>query len=206
VALRERQKRNLMATLLLSQGVPMICGGDELGRTQGGNNNGYCQDNEISWLDWSLDEDQRRLLDFTSRLVHLRHQHPNLRRRNFFLGRPIHGAEVRDIIWLRPDGQEMTDAEWSALYLRSLGMLIAGEPLDAALGESEPAVDAAFLLLVNAYWEGVVFTIPAPPAGARWEVVADTDEPHLEPGERFFEPGSINIIGPRSLALLRETS
>ena len=183
----------------------MLCGGDEMGRTQGGNNNAYCQDNEISWIDWQPERDQRRLLDFTRRLIHLRNEHPTLHRRNFFQGRRIHGDEVRDVDWFRPDGHEMTDDEWAAPYVRSLGMLLNGEPMDEAVGEPEPAVDAAFLLLVNAYWEGVVFTIPAPPTGARWEVVADTDEPELQPGQRFFEPGSINIIGPRSLALLRET-
>jgi len=202
IALRERQKRNFLATLLLSQGVPMLLGGDELGRTQQGNNNAYCQDNEISWFHWTLDERQQQLLAFTRRLIALRRAHPNLRRRNFFHGQPIYGSAARDILWLRPDGREMTVAEWQASWIRSLGMMISGEPADAVAGE--PAPDAAFLLLLNAYWEGVAFTLPAPPAGARWEVVADTDEPELQPGQRFFAPGAVNIIGPRSLALLRE--
>jgi glycogen operon protein len=135
IALRERQKRNFLATLLLSQGVPMLLGGDELGRTQQGNNNAYCQDNEISWFHWTLDERQQQLLAFTRRLIALRRAHPNLRRRNFFHGRPIYGSAARDILWLRPDGREMTVAEWQASWIRSLGMMISGEPADAVAGE-----------------------------------------------------------------------
>src|SRR5213075_765326 len=109
VALRERQKRNFLATLFFSQGVPMLCGGDELGRTQGGNNNAYCQDNQTSWYDWELDEPRQALLAFTRRLIELRQRHPNLRRRKFFLGRPIRGSDVKDITWFTPDGEEMTE-------------------------------------------------------------------------------------------------
>ena len=113
-ALRARQKRNLMATLFLSQGVPMISGGDEMGRTQRGNNNAYCQDNENSWTRWNLSDDQRAFFEFTCRVVHLMHEHPVLRRRHFFQGRQIRGSGVRDIMWLSRSGQEMTDAEWNA--------------------------------------------------------------------------------------------
>jgi isoamylase len=204
IALRERQKRNLLATLIFSQGVPMLCGGDEMGRTQHGNNNAYCQDNEISWVNWKLDDRQRDLLDFTCRLIALRQQHPNLRRRGFFQGRPIHGEEVRDIHWLRPDGGEMTEAEWQTDWIRTLGVLFTGEPLDEAVGDPEPALDAAFLLLLNAYWENVDFVLPEPPVGGRWEVVVDTDEPTLLPGQRFLTAGQTHGCGSRSLVLLRE--
>jgi glycogen operon protein len=129
--LRARQMRNLMATLLLSQGVPMIVAGDEMGRTQLGNNNAYCQDNEISWLDWTANADARNQLEFTRYVVDLRQRHPVLRRRRFFFGRQVHGANIRDIMWLRPDGQEMTDDEWTAGYQRCLGMLLNGQ----AMGE-----------------------------------------------------------------------
>jgi glycogen operon protein len=112
--LRERQKRNFLATLLFSQGTPMICGGDERGRTQLGNNNSYAQDNEISWFDWSDSESARALYEFTCRAVQIRREHPALRRKKFFQGRAIRGSEVHDIAWLQPDGQEMTDAEWDA--------------------------------------------------------------------------------------------
>src|SRR5262249_36547418 len=122
VALRERQKRNLLATLFFSQGVPMLCGGDEIGRTQQGNNNAYCQDNEISWYDGALDEPRRALLAFTRRLIELRQRHPNLRRRKFFQGRPIRGSDVKDITWLSPDGTEMTEEDWAAGWQRCFGM------------------------------------------------------------------------------------
>src|SRR6185295_1682576 len=120
--LRERQKRNMLVTLFLSQGVPMICGGDEIGRTQRGNNNAYCQDNELSWHNWKLDRPARELLAFVRQLFTLRQQHPVLRRRRFFQGRRIRGSEVKDIAWFNPDGKEMTDEEWNQGFVRTLGM------------------------------------------------------------------------------------
>ncbi|MCC6626535.1 MAG: glycogen debranching protein GlgX [Chloroflexi bacterium] len=203
IALRERQKRNFLATLLLSQGVPMLCGGDEIGRTQGGNNNAYCQDNEISWLDWRLDERAAALLDFTRYLVHLRDQHPNLRRRNFVRLHDHHGAG-QGIRWLRPDGQELGDAEWEADWMRSLGLLLSGEPRDGSDGRAKPALDNAFLVLLNAYWAGVNFTLPPAPGGGHWEVLIDTEDPTLAPGARTLAAGAVDTAGPRSLMLLRE--
>ena len=133
---RERQKRNMLATLLLSQGVPMICGGDEIGRTQNGNNNAYCQDNEISWVDWNLDDRKKALLEFTTSLIALRREHPNLHRRKFFQDRSISpgavekrqvdGLEVQDVAWYRPDGEQMTEEEWTAGSIRCLGVRLSG--------------------------------------------------------------------------------
>ncbi|HEY5909866.1 MAG TPA: glycogen debranching protein GlgX, partial [Verrucomicrobiae bacterium] len=128
--LRDRQRRNLLATLLFSQGVPMICGGDEIGRTQQGNNNAYCQDNEISWYDWNLDERQQAFLDFVCRLISFRRKHPNLRRHKYFQGRPIRGTNVKDVVWVKADGAEMTDEEWSAGWHRALGLRLDGDALE----------------------------------------------------------------------------
>jgi glycogen operon protein len=128
--LREQQKRNLMASLILSVGVPMISGGDEMSRTQRGNNNAYCQDNELSWTPWDLTPSQREFLEFTQRLVHLRRQQPVLTRRKYFQGRSIRGAGVKDIYWLDPSGREMTDEAWTAPFVRSLGVLMVGDAID----------------------------------------------------------------------------
>src|SRR5690606_9128904 len=149
-ALRARQKRNLLATLLFSQGVPMILGGDELGRTQRGNNNAYCQDNEISWYDWDLDEEDRAFLAFARQVIALRRAHPALRRRRFFSGREIRGADVKDVQWLRPDGREMGEDDWADGCFATLAVFLAGD----ALGEVDPATrapvrDDDLLLMLN---------------------------------------------------------
>jgi glycogen operon protein len=200
---RERQKRNFLATLLLSQGVPMIGGGDEISRTQRGNNNAYCQDNEISWYDWNLNEDQRRLLDFTRRLIALRREHPNFRRRKFFQGRRIRGSDIKDITWFRADGHEMTDEEWENGWTRTFGMRLAGEALDEVDEWGEPVRDDTFLLLLNAHHETVDFVLPDGSASTCWERVLDTattDEPATpvrhDGGETY------PLVG-RSLALFR---
>src|SRR5581483_796708 len=130
VVLRARQQRNFLATLLLSQGVPMLQAGDEIGRTQQGNNNAYCQDNEISWIDWNLDRSRRELLKFTQFLIQLFHRHPVLRRRKFFQGRKIHGSEVKDLSWFRPDGKELTPEDWNVGYARCLGLRLAGDAIE----------------------------------------------------------------------------
>ncbi len=184
IALREKQKRNFMATLLLSQGVPMICGGDEFGRTQGGNNNAYCQDNEISWYDWALDENQKRLLEFTKKLIDLRRDHPILRRRKFFQGRNIRGLGIKDIMWLRPDGSEMTDEDWNASWIRCFGMLLAGELLNETDAFGEPLEDETFLVLLNSYHEPVKFALAPPLSGMKWGLqYATTSEACLTDGE-----------------------
>ncbi len=167
---RERQKRNFLATLLLSQGVPMICGGDEIGRGQKGNNNAYAQDNEIAWYDWDLDDRRKNLLDFTRRLIAFRREHPNLHRRKFFQDRKIDpagaerveiaGAQVRDITWVRQDGSEMTEDEWNAGWIRALGMRLSGETLDDVNGVGEPIKDDTFLILLNSHHEALQFCLP----------------------------------------------
>src|SRR5438093_3815244 len=159
-ALRERQKRNFLTTLLLSQGVPMISHGDELGRTQRGNNNAYCQDNDISWIDWNLDADKRAILNLTRKLVHLRLSQPALRRRQYFQGRSIRGGAVKDVAWLAPDGREMTDEKWNADFVLSLGMLLNGNAIEEVDERGEPIVGDTLLVLLNGHHDKVPFTLP----------------------------------------------
>ncbi|HEX4338796.1 MAG TPA: glycogen debranching protein GlgX [Polyangiaceae bacterium] len=177
--LRARQQRNLLATLLLSQGTPMICGGDELGRTQDGNNNAYCQDNETSWLDWNLDDERKAFLEFTRKLLRIRAEHPALRRAKFFKGRRIHGTDINDIVWVRHDGKGMTDDDWSSSDTRALGMVIAGNGLDEVNEMGEPLTDDDLLLLVNAGHEPLEFTMPEAVQGPeRWTLLVDTNDDH----------------------------
>ncbi|MFB3816460.1 MAG: glycogen debranching protein GlgX [Candidatus Methylomirabilales bacterium] len=203
VALRERQKRNFLATLLFSQGVPMLCGGDELGRTQQGNNNAYCQDNEISWYDWKLDRRARSLLEFTQRCIRLRRRHPALRRRQFFFGRRIHGSEVKDLTWFRPGGREMTEEDWNNGLTRCLGLRIAGDALDEVDARGEPVRDETLLILLNAFWEPVPFVLPAHKAGVRWEVLLDTRTPDGRRRSRPLKGGEPYDLEARSLTLFR---
>jgi glycogen operon protein len=199
---RERQKRSLMATLLLSQGVPMICGGDELSRTQHGNNNAYAQDNEISWFDWELDDRRGRFLSFVVRLLRERQSHPSLQRRSFFLGRPLRGSEIKDVTWLRTDGQEMDDIEWSTVWLRCFGMRLDGSLNDVDdLGE--PLNDDVLLLLLNADESDIDFTLPAPKQEAPWLMVLDTARPEVMADTEKYASGKAYRLAARSLALLR---
>jgi glycogen operon protein len=201
--LRERQKRNLLAFLLLSQGVPMVCGGDEIGRTQQGNNNAYCQDNELGWLDWNLDERRQALLEFSRRLIRFRREHPTLRRRKFFHGRRIRGSEVKDITWLRADGGEMTDEEWNSGWVRTLGMRLSGEGLGMVDEAGQPLTDDTLLILLNAHHETVRFSLPTGASRVRWEILIDTHKPHVPPGRRVFRGGKALPIAGRSLMVLR---
>jgi len=204
LGLRERQKRNILATLLLSQGVPMLCGGDEMGRTQRGNNNAYCQDTEISWVDWKLSKPQQSLLTFTRSLIALRQQHPVFRRRRFFQGRRIRGTEVKDLSWLRPDGKEMTDEDWAKGYVRCLGVRLAGHAIEEKDPKGRPLLDETFLVLLNAHHEPRPFTLPAHKRGVRWQPVFDTalydadDKPVV-----LYRGGEQYDLEARSLALLR---
>jgi glycogen operon protein len=168
--LRLRQMKNFMATLLLSQGVPMICGGDEVAHTQGGNNNAYCQDNEISWFPWTLSESQNELLEFTRQLVHLRLSHPNFRRHKFVRRRKIHPENTRDSIWLSPSGQELSGEEWS--WQRSFQLVLNGKKLEWLDRDGKLVTDSSFLLLFNAHHEPVEFLMPS---GA-WKQVLRTDK------------------------------
>jgi isoamylase len=200
---REKQKRNFIATLLLSQGVPMLCGGDEMGRTQAGNNNAYCQDNEISWFDWDLSDADRDLLEFTRRAAELRREHPVFRRRHFFQGRRIRGSELEDIRWLRPDGAEMDDEEWSTPLVRSFAIVLGGDAMLEWNEEGERVRDDTFLLLFNGAPETIPFTLPEVPAPACWEVVLDTGRPAWEQTAEAPEPGSPLPLEGRSLVVLR---
>jgi len=205
-ALRARQQRNLLATLLLSQGTPMLLAGDERGRTQQGNNNAYCQDNELSWLDWNLDNAGRDLLDFTRQLIALRKAHPVLRRRNFFQGRTIHGGDVKDIGWYRPDGVQMSDAEWDNGLVRCLGMLLNGQLMDEQNMSGQKVYDDVLLLLLNAYHEAIPFTLPVAPGGSddpdgpAWQVLLDTTVDGAR--HHAFAPGTAYELPGRSLVLL----
>ncbi|HXU88358.1 MAG TPA: glycogen debranching protein GlgX, partial [Methylomirabilota bacterium] len=176
-ALRERQKRNFLGILLLSQGVPMICGGDEVGRTQRGSNNAYCQDNGLSWLDWKLGKKERDLLMFTRYVSRLRRRHPVFRREHFFFGRPISGSEVKDLTWFRYDGREMTEADWTNAYTRAFGLRLAGDAITELDDMGHRIVDDTFLVLLNAHHEPLGFTLPAHRKNVRWEPMLDTREP-----------------------------
>ncbi|TXF11985.1 glycogen debranching protein GlgX [Pelomicrobium methylotrophicum] len=203
-ALRARQKRNLLATLLLSQGVPMLLAGDEICRTQRGNNNAYCQDNEISWIDWHLTEPKQKLLAFVQRLVALRREHPVFRRRHFFQGRPIHGTGVKDILWLNPDGREMTEEEWNQHHARCLGVYLAGEGLTETDERGRPITDANFLVLFNAHHEEIPFTLPRLAGGSRWLSVLDTAYEEGLAWDGVYMAGTPYPLQGRSLALLQQ--
>ncbi|MGF1473084.1 MAG: glycogen debranching protein GlgX [Rubrobacteraceae bacterium] len=200
--LRNRQKRNFLATLLLSQGVPMIVSGDEMGRTQNGNNNAYCQDNELSWVDWDLSRSDRNLLAFVRRMIRIRKEHPAFRRRRFFQGRRIQGSDVKDITWLNPDGYEMSDEEWGNSSARSLGLQMAGYSEDQYDTEGRPEVDEDLLMLFNAYHEQIPFTIPPGPEETRWEVLMDTSHVAGLCPDGFFKPGHHYPLEARSMVLL----
>jgi isoamylase len=203
VALRERQTRNFLATLLLSQGVPMISHGDELGRTQDGNNNAYCQDNEITWIDWDLDDRRKALLDFTSRLIAFRLAQPGLRRRKYFQGRAIRGTEIKDVAWLTPDGHEMSDEAWNADFVRSLGMLLSGNAIEEVDERGAPVVGDSLLVLLNAHDDTVPFTLPDVDADHQWERVFDTAEPDVD--DRRYAAGGKYPLAGRSVAVFKVT-
>src|SRR5581483_4873066 len=197
LALRARQQRNFLATLLLSQGVPMLLGGDELGRTQRGNNNAWCQDNELSWYDWAAaDED---LLEFTRRLIRLRQEHPVFRRSSFLTGMSSEGSGLPDVWWFRPDGRRMTMRDWQKPETRTLGVFLNGEEIRTRTERGLPVVDDSFLLLFNSHSEGVFFTLPTRRFGLHWEVELATGEaPQGRLGAR-----ALVAVDALSLTLLR---
>ena len=202
--LRARQKRNFFATLLISQGVPMMLAGDELGHTQQGNNNAYCQDNEISWLSWDPAQIDNELLAFVRHLVALRRDHPAFRRRSFFQGRRIKGAGIKDIVWLQPDGMEMTDQEWNQQFARSLGVLLSGEAADELDERGRLIRDSAFVVLMNAHHEEIRFTLPKRTLHAGWVTLVDTSCQTSQYANRFYSAGDAYPVQARSLALLVE--
>jgi isoamylase len=170
--IRATRRRSMLATLMLSQGVPMLLAGDELGRTQGGNNNGYAQDNEVSWIDWS--DVDHELHAFVRRLIELRASHPIFRRRRWFEGQPIHGADVHDMGWYTPEGTEMTDEDWAVGYARSLAVFVNGEAITAPGPHGEQVIDDSFFMLFNAHAAPINFVIPTGLGGTEWIVELDT--------------------------------
>ena len=198
--LRERQKRNLLATLLLAQGTPMLLGGDEFGRSQKGNNNAYCQDNEIGWVDWeAIGEDGRRLIPFVRRLIALRQRYPVLRRTRFLTGVYNEELDVKDVAWLRPDGREMENGDWTNPQTRCLGMLIDGRAQPT--GIRRRGSEATLLLLLNAHHEPVPFLLPEVPDGAFWTALIDTADPEAPPKGRL-PAGETFALQGRAVVLL----
>ena len=199
---RAQQKRNLLATLLLSHGVPMLTAGDEMGKTQQGNNNAYCQDSEISWLDWKLDPSRASLLEFTRRLVQLRQTEPVLQRRKFFRGKKLWDSDLKDLAWFGPDGKEMSQADWQLPTLRSLGYLMGGDAIATVDSKGGRVVGSTLLVLMNAAPEPVPFTLPDAQWGRAWEIVIDTAQ--LDNALRGDTPAAsaLTVTG-RSLVVLR---
>jgi isoamylase len=199
---RARQQRNFLATLLLSQGVPMLQAGDEMGRTQYGNNNAYCQDNEISWLDWKLVDTKWELLEFTRNVIRIFHDHPVLRRSKFLQGRKIRGSEVKDLSWFRPDGEEMTEEDWHNRSLNCLGIRFAGDAIDEVDERGRRITDDTLLLLLNAHDRQISFVLPAHRPEVRWEQILDTREPTGQPRSRRLTKGRQSFkLESRSVAL-----
>ena len=203
-ALRNRQKRNFLSTLFLSQGIPMLLGGDEIGRTQSGNNNAYCQDNEISWFHWESADQE--LLEFTHRLIQLRKQHPVFRRRKWFQGRPIHGAKVTDIGWFTPDGLEMAEEQWGEGFAKALGVFLNGEGINSPDVRGERVVDDSFYVLFNAHYEPLPFVLPKGNWGKQWCVVLDTNKPVPEEEEHCYQAGDEIPVESRSVKVLHRVA
>jgi glycogen operon protein len=203
-ALRRRQRRNLLATMLLSQGTPMLVAGDEYGRTQDGNNNAYCQDNETSWYEWSWNDEQRSLLEFTKRLLRIRRLHPSLRRSKFFQSRAIYDTGLHDIIWLRHDGARMSEEDWQNPHTKSIAMFLAGRGIDEVDEQGRPLVDDDLLLLLNASELDLPFTIPSlVEVREPWQLLIDTADDHAE--ERRL-PGETTTLIARSVKFFRAPS
>jgi glycogen operon protein len=200
--LRERQQRNFLATLVLSQGTPMLLGGDEFGRTQHGNNNGWCQDNEISWFDWSLLERNAGLLEFVQKLIVLRRAHPVFRRRQFLRGSEEDGSGLPDVWWFRTDGHRMTKLDWESPG-RIVGMFLNGEEIAAPDDKGERILDESFLLLFNAEPDDCTFTLPNRRFGERWTLVLSTADPEAPPNSVDVAATDELVVPYRSLTLLR---
>ena len=208
-ALRARQKRNIMASLLLSQGTPMILGGDEMGRTQQGNNNAYCQDNEVSWVKWEdLREEDLAFLEFTRALTRIRRMHPVFRRPRFFHGRHIGGSSVKDITWISPEGRELSQDEWNLSFARCFGFHLGGDTGDYFTRGGRKQVDDHFIVLLNAHHDAVPFQLPDSHMGDRWQVLVDTAlalaDPEPSPGSTTYRAREIYPLQGRSLALLKQ--
>lgn len=200
--LRQRQKRNFLTTLFLSQGVPMLVAGDEISRTQKGNNNAYCQDNEISWLDWSAIDVE--MLAFTRKLIHLRKKHPGLRRRRWFQGQPIKGIGVEDIAWFLPEGTEMEEHNWNEDFARSLGVYLNGRGIHGAGPKGEKIIDDSFYVIFNAHYEPLAYKLPVEKYGIEWTKILDTScESGLEEDEQQYRAGETITVEGRTTIVLK---
>jgi isoamylase len=202
INLREQQKRNFLTTLMLSQGLPMLLGGDELSRTQKGNNNAYCQDNEINWFNWELDDREKEFLDFTKRIIHFMHDHPVFRRRKFLKGEKINDSDLKDIQWIRPDGNEITGEEWRAPDMKTLGYILSGDAIDEYNEKGELRVDETFLVWMNFRHEDVKCTIPPIPTRSNWEVVISTVTEIKISGGKFLSGSDTFDLPARSIVVL----
>src|SRR5271166_4704970 len=199
-ALRARQKRNFIVTLMLSQGVPMLLAGDEIGHTQQGNNNAYCQDNELTWLNWELNDRQQKMLEFTRNVCRIRREHPVFQRRRFFQGRALRGTDIKDLSFLGPCGMEMTDEDWNQAYVKCLGVRLAGDLIGDMDERGEPVVDETALILLNAHHESVTFTLPKTRDEQIWERVLDTSAEDDTP--LSLRGGEELALGDRSVVVL----
>jgi glycogen operon protein len=201
-ALRDRQKRNLLATLFLSVGTPMLSMGDEVGRTQLGNNNAYCQDNELSWMSWSFDERKKKLFEFAAQCIKLRQSQPVLQRRNFFLGAALDDSRFRDLVWFRPEGTEMAGDDWNNPSCRCLGMFLGGDAIGARRPDGSRMVGDSMLVWLNAGAEAVQATLPPASWGEQWEAALETARE--SPVTRQFKPGETLSLPGRSVVVLRQ--
>jgi len=200
VELRNRQKRNFLATLFLSQGVPMLVSGDEIGRTQQGNNNSYCQDNEISWLDWErADKD---LLAFTSKLIKLRKEHAAFSRKNWFKGEPVKNG-IEDIVWFKPDGSQMSDEHWKEDFAKSVAIFLNGQGLHTVNSLGVKVIDDNFYVIFNAHTEGVEFKIPAQDYGKEWKLFINTAKAAQDGNDEIYKPGDVIHVEGRAVVLLQ---
>lgn len=200
--LRQRQRRNFLVTLMLSQGVPMLLAGDEMGRSQNGNNNPYCQDNELSWIDWDLQREP--LLTFTRQLIEFRRQHPTFRRRKWFQGRAIHGSEAKDIAWFNADGGEMTEEQWHDGMAKAIAIFLNGEEIVTRGAKGERITDDSFLLLLNAHDEPMEFMLPQTLQDCRWLTIIDTNQlQFVEQGQKYAEDKPVNVL-ERSILVLQK--
>ncbi|HUQ67187.1 MAG TPA: hypothetical protein VM101_13580, partial [Flavitalea sp.] len=200
ISVRNKQKRNFLTTLMLSQGVPMLVSGDEISKSQMGNNNAYCQDNQISWLDWMhADVD---LLSFTQKLIHFRKKHPNFRRRLWFRGVPIKGAGVEDIAWFLPEGTEMSEENWSHDFAKSLAIFMNGEGIRTVGPKGEKTVDNSFYLMFNAHYDALDFKLPCRKYGTNWMKVIDTHENQFSENGDLYKYDESIYVNSRSIVLL----
>jgi isoamylase len=201
--LRLKQRRNMMTTLLLSQGLPMMVAGDEFGRSQGGNNNAYCRDNEISWIDWEgISPEEQQFLEFVKRVIKLRRDHIVFHRQRFFFSRSIKGTEITDIAWYRPDGEDLTEEDWGDGTACWISFLVRGEAGEYHLTpRGEPQPDDSFFVILNAHHEPIDWTLPGMSAGHRWRLLIDTDSEDNIAGQQVFEDSHAYPAAPRSLCV-----